>query len=75
MLGLTVAGCIWWAYFDVVALVAERVLRRAEGEERARMARDSYSYLHLPMIAGIILLALGLKKVLEYVADTQLTMR
>jgi len=70
VLGLTVAGCIWWAYFDVVALVAERVLRRAEGEERARMARDSYSYLHLPMITGVILLALGLKKVMEYVADS-----
>ncbi len=70
VLGLTVAGCIWWAYFDVVALVAERVLRRAEGEERARMARDSYSYLHLPMIAGVIVLALGLKKVMEYVADS-----
>ncbi len=70
VLGLTVAGCIWWAYFDVVALVAERVLRRAQGEERARMARDSYSYLHLPMIAGVILLALGLKKVMEYVSDS-----
>ena len=66
-LGLTLAACLWWAYFDVVALVAERVLRRSEGEERARLARDSYSYLHLPMVAGIVLLALGLKKVLEYV--------
>jgi low temperature requirement protein LtrA len=66
-LGLTLAACLWWAYFDVVALVAERVLRQSEGEERARLARDSYSYLHLPMVAGIVLLALGLKKVLEYV--------
>jgi low temperature requirement protein LtrA len=69
-LGLVVAGSLWWAYFDVVALIAERVLRRAQGEERARIARDAYSYLHLPMIAGILLTALGLKKVLEYVADT-----
>lgn len=66
-LGLALAACMWWAYFDVVALVAERVLYQAEGEERARLARDSYSYLHLPMIAGVVLLALGLKKVLEYV--------
>jgi low temperature requirement protein LtrA len=70
VLGLTVAGCVWWAYFDVVALVAERVLRRATGEEQVRIARDSYSYLHLPMIAGIVLLALGLKKVQEYVGTT-----
>jgi len=67
ILGLTVAACIWWAYFDVVAIVAERALRRAQGEERARLARDAYSYLHLPMIAGIILVALGMKKVMEYV--------
>jgi len=68
-LGLALAGALWWAYFDVVAIVAERILRRAEGEERARLARDSYSYLHLPMIAGVLLVALGLKKVLEYVGD------
>jgi low temperature requirement protein LtrA len=70
ILGLTVAGTVWWAYFDMVSIVAERALRRAEGEERARLARDAYSYLHLPMIAGIVLLALGLKKVLEYVGET-----
>ena len=69
VLGLTVAACVWWAYFDVVAIVTERILRRADGEERARLARDAYSYLHFPMIAGIILMALGLKKVLEYVGD------
>ena len=70
VLGLTVAGCLWWAYFDLVSIVAERVLRRAEGEERARLARDAYSYLHLPLVAGIILVALGMEKVLEYVGDT-----
>ena len=69
VLGLTIAGCIWWAYFDIVSLMAERVLRRAEGEERTRMARDAYSYLHLPMIAGVVLLALGMKKVLEFAGD------
>jgi low temperature requirement protein LtrA len=61
-LGLTVACGLWWAYFDVIALVAEGRFRQAEGDERARMARDAYSYLHLPMIAGIVLVALGLKK-------------
>ena len=67
VLGLVVSAALWWAYFDVVALVAERVLGRARGEERARLARDSYSYLHLPMVLGIIFLSLGLKKVLAYV--------
>jgi low temperature requirement protein LtrA len=34
------------------------------------MARDAYSYLHLPMVAGIVLLALGIEQVLEHVGDT-----
>jgi len=71
VLGLGVSVALWWAYFDVVAPVAERVLHRAEGVERARLARDSYTYLHLPMVAGIVFLAFGLKKVIEYVADTE----
>ena len=46
-------------------------LRRAEGEERARLARDAYSYLHMPMVAGDRPVALGMKKVMEYVGDTE----
>jgi low temperature requirement protein LtrA len=64
LLGLTLAFGLWWAYFDVVAIVAERHFREAEGMRRLRIARDSYSYLHLPMIAGIVLIALGVKKTL-----------
>ncbi len=64
LLGLLVAFALWWAYFDVVAIVAERRFRESEGERRLRIARDSYSYLHLPMIAGIVLVALGVKKTL-----------
>ncbi|SCG63568.1 Low temperature requirement protein LtrA [Micromonospora inositola] len=67
--GIAVAASLWWAYFDVVAIAAERVLHRARGAERAALGRDSYTYLHLPMVAGIILLALGFKKVLAYVGD------
>lgn len=64
ILGLAVAGALWWAYFDVVAIVAERRLREATGSGQLRMARDSYSYLHLPMVAGIVLFAVGVKKTL-----------
>jgi low temperature requirement protein LtrA len=64
-LGIAVAAALWWLYFDVVALVAERRLSRAAvGREQNDLARDSYSYLHFPMIAGVVLLALGLKKTL-----------
>ena len=64
VLGIVVISALWWAYFDVVAIVAERKLAEAQGAARAVLARDSYSFLHLPMIAGIVLFALGLKKTL-----------
>lgn len=69
-LGVMVAVALWWLYFDVVAHVAERVLGQAQGEERGRLARDSYTYLHFPIVISIIFIALGQKKALEYVADT-----
>jgi low temperature requirement protein LtrA len=67
LLGLTVACGLWWAYFDVVAVVAERRFRSMRPDLRVRIARDSYSYLHLPMIAGIVLVALGVKKTVGHV--------
>jgi low temperature requirement protein LtrA len=70
VLGIVVAGALWWLYFDVVALVAERRLHNAPpGRVRNEIARDSFSYLHFPMVAGIVLLALGLKKTLAHVDD------
>jgi low temperature requirement protein LtrA len=69
-LGIAVAAALWWLYFDVVALVAERRLSNAApGRERNTIARDSFSYLHFPMVAGIVLVALGLKKTLEHVDE------
>jgi low temperature requirement protein LtrA len=69
-LGVAVAAALWWLYFDVVALVAERRLSRAPvGREQNEIARDSYSYLHFPMVAGIVLVALGTKKTLAEVGD------
>jgi low temperature requirement protein LtrA len=69
LLGVAVAAALWWAYFDVVAIVAERRLREAPPAEQVRIARDSYTYLHLPMVAGIVLFALGTKKTLAHVGD------
>jgi low temperature requirement protein LtrA len=69
-LGIAIAAALWWLYFDIVALVAERRLSNAApGRERNTIARDSFSYLHLPMVAGIVLVALGLKKTLEHIDD------
>ncbi len=70
ILGVVLVAAMWWAYFDVVALVAARRLAEMpEGRPRNEMARDSYSFLHFPMVAGIVLVALGLKKTLAHVGD------
>jgi low temperature requirement protein LtrA len=62
LLGIVVAGTLWWAYFDVVALAGEQRMQRADPDGQTRIARDSYTYLHLPMVTGIVLFALGVKE-------------
>jgi low temperature requirement protein LtrA len=62
VLGVALTAAMWWVYFDIVAIVAGRRLAEAEvGKTQNEMARDSYSYMHLLMVAGIVLAALGLK--------------
>jgi low temperature requirement protein LtrA len=69
-LGVAVAAALWWLYFDVVALVAARRLSHARpGREANEIARDSFSYRHFPMVAGIVLVALGFKETLGHVGD------
>ena len=69
-LGLAVAAALWWTYFDVSALDGEHALAAEPEPTRARLARDAYTFLHVPLIAGVVLIALGMKKVLEYVGDS-----
>jgi low temperature requirement protein LtrA len=68
-LGIVVVSALWWLYFDVAAILARRRLLQASGIAQAVMARDAYSYLHLPMVAGIVLFALGLKTTLAHVGE------
>jgi low temperature requirement protein LtrA len=69
LLAVTVSSCLWWAYFDWVMYVTQARLVQATGSGRARFARDAYSYLHLPMVAGIVLFAFGLKATLHDLGD------
>jgi low temperature requirement protein LtrA len=67
LLGIAVIAALWWSYFDWVVYIAQARLAEAMGVDRAALARDVYSYLHLPMVAGIVLFALGLKTTLAHV--------
>jgi low temperature requirement protein LtrA len=69
-LGTIAASMLWWLYFDVLALVAEERLTQAPaGPVQNAMARDAYSYIHFLLVAGVVLLALGLKKTLAHVDE------
>ena len=68
-LGIVVVSALWWLYFDVAAIFARRRLMQVSGVEQARVARDSYSYLHLPMVAGIVLFAFGLQTTLGQLGE------
>ncbi len=72
VLGVSLAAALWWTYFDVVALISARRLSEAPvGRAQNALARDSYSYIHLILVAGIVLVALGLKTTIGH-ADEHL---
>jgi low temperature requirement protein LtrA len=69
VLALAASASLWWAYFDVVAPVAHRRLGELRGVARNTLARDSFAYLHLLLIAGIELFALGVEQVVGHVDE------
>jgi low temperature requirement protein LtrA len=69
VLGFFVAASLWLAYFDFFTIRVEGLLNARSGDERFALARDAFTYLHLPMVAGIVLFAFGLKTTLAHVGD------
>ena len=67
VLGLLVTTSFWLAYFDFFSIRGERLLADRSGADRIALARDVYSYLHLPMVAGIVLFAFAMKTTLAHV--------
>jgi low temperature requirement protein LtrA len=68
-LGIVVISALWWLYFDVAVIIARGRLMQASGLELHRLALHAYGYLHLPMVAGVVLFALGLKTTLGDVGE------
>jgi low temperature requirement protein LtrA len=60
-------AAFWWLYFDYVARIAERRLELAS--DRTNLARDGYTYLHVVMVAGIIVAAVGDELVIAHPTD------
>jgi low temperature requirement protein LtrA len=60
-------AALWWLYFNLVAAIAER--RLAQAEHRTVLARDAYTYLHVAIVAGILLSAVGDELVIAHPTD------
>lgn len=68
--GLLVSAALYRLYFRLVSEAAEHRLHTLTSDERTRLARDAYTFLHLPLVAGVVITALGMKKALHQIADT-----
>ena len=60
-------ACLWWLYFNYLATILERVLD--EADNRTAIGRDLFTYGHIPIIAGIILCAVGDEIILAHPKD------
>ncbi|GGW71277.1 low temperature requirement protein A [Streptomyces xantholiticus] len=69
--GVMVVAGLWRLYFRQISERAEHRLTTLDGDARTRLARDVYTFLHLPLVAGVVLTALGMKKALHQVADSK----
>ncbi|MGR6320244.1 low temperature requirement protein A [Micromonospora soli] len=67
--GILFTAALWWAHFDMIGPAARIALHAAQGGPRVTMARDAYAYLYLPMIAGIILFAIGAEELVRMITD------
>jgi low temperature requirement protein LtrA len=69
LLGFVVAASFWLAYFDFFTIRAQQLLTDRSGIPRISLARDVFTYLHLPMIVGIVLFAFALKTTIAHIGD------
>jgi low temperature requirement protein LtrA len=69
LVAIALLSGLWWAYFDADAPAGERALLATTGADRARLARDVYSYLHIPLVFGVVLTAMGLHEALAHPGD------
>ena len=69
LLAVLLTISLWWLYFDVTAIAAERELTAREGAGRVALATDAYTYIHLPLIAGILISALGVEQAVTHLMD------
>ena len=66
---LLASTALWWVYFSQFAGSVARLITRSATEEVGQLGRDVYTYLHLPIVAGIVLTAVGVEIVIGHPSD------
>jgi low temperature requirement protein LtrA len=69
LLAFLSSTALWWLYFGQVAGTVLERIRMATADERGQIGRDIYTYLHLPIVAGIVLVAVGDELVIAHPTD------
>ncbi|MEO8094628.1 MAG: low temperature requirement protein A [Pseudolysinimonas sp.] len=68
-LTVLLAFCLWWAYFERMEPASEHLMEKARGNQRTSIATDAYTYLHFPIVIGIIITALGIEVATSHLGE------
>jgi low temperature requirement protein LtrA len=71
ILAILMTIALWFLYFDSIAIASEHELAGRPAAERVELARDAYTYLHFPLIAGIVIAALGVEEVIAHATEVE----
>src|SRR5256885_14594481 len=69
--GVLISVALWWLHFRVLAPGAEEQLQRHPDPDRVKLARDGYTILHFPVIAGIVVAALGVEDAMTHIGELE----
>jgi low temperature requirement protein LtrA len=68
-IGAVAVSCLlWWTYFGWLKDALEEAFAHRQGATQSRLARDAYSLLHFPLIAGVIGMAVGIEEMVAHPA-------
>ncbi|MSP93530.1 MAG: hypothetical protein EXR79_17350, partial [Myxococcales bacterium] len=68
-LALLLTCLLWWTYFSWVREHLEHHLAHVSGAHRTQVGRDAFSFLHFPLVCGIIGIAVAFEKILGHADD------
>lgn len=62
ILAVAITGGLWWSYFSRAMPALQHALASNHGSERTKIARDSYSFIHFLMLAGVVAYAAAIEE-------------